>query len=95
MVIFKGILAVSAEQETFGIPYQTLPWKRKQLRIPFRGTKIEAKRSKLSELPSELFHGRENNSEFLLCFCGTKTEANSRNSLLNPSGEEKTTQTSI
>jgi hypothetical protein len=66
MVIFKGILAVSAEQKTFGIPYQTLPWKRKQLRIPFRGTKIEAKRSKLSELPSELFHGRENNSEFLL-----------------------------
>jgi hypothetical protein len=38
--------ACSEEQKTFGIPYQTFPWKRKQLRIPFRGTKIEAKRSK-------------------------------------------------
>ncbi len=53
--------------------FWTLPWKRKQLWIPLRGTKIEANsrksilwnknRSKLSECRSEPFHGRENNSE--------------------------------
>ncbi len=30
------------EQKTLGIQFRTLPWKRKQLGIPFHGTKIEA-----------------------------------------------------
>jgi hypothetical protein len=32
----------SAEQKPLGIPFRTLPRKRKKLGIPFRGTKIEA-----------------------------------------------------
>jgi hypothetical protein len=30
------------EQKTLGIPFRTIPWKRKMLRIPFHVTKIEA-----------------------------------------------------
>jgi hypothetical protein len=30
------------ETENLGIPFRTLPRRRKQLGIPFRGTKIEA-----------------------------------------------------
>jgi hypothetical protein len=32
----------SAEQKTLGIPFQTVPQRRKKLRIPFRGEKIVA-----------------------------------------------------
>jgi hypothetical protein len=42
MVISDGIPGVPRNKKTLGIPIQTLPWKRKQLEIPFRGTKIEA-----------------------------------------------------
>jgi hypothetical protein len=52
----------STEQKTPGIPFRTIPQKRKMLGILFHGTK---KGSKLSEFSSELFRGRENNSEFL------------------------------
>ncbi len=51
----------SAEEKIHGIPFRTLPQKRKQLGIPFHGP---------------------------------KKEANSRNSLPNPSVEEKTTRNS-
>jgi hypothetical protein len=39
MVISDGMFRGT---ETLGIPFRTLPRKRKQLGIPFRGTKIEA-----------------------------------------------------
>ncbi len=39
---FRRNSGCSAEQKTLGIPFRTLPRKRKQLAIPFRGTKIEA-----------------------------------------------------
>jgi hypothetical protein len=65
MVIFNGISPVLWNRK-FWDSVPNPPWKRKQLRILFRGTKIEAKRSKLSELPSKLFHRRENNWEFFL-----------------------------
>jgi hypothetical protein len=58
----------SVEQKILRIPLWTLPRKRKQLGIPFRGTEIEAKCS----FPNP-----------------------SRNSLLNPSTEEKTTRNSV
>jgi hypothetical protein len=46
------------KKQTLGNPFlRTLQRKRKQLGIPFRGTKI---RSKLSEFRSEPFCGREN-----------------------------------
>jgi hypothetical protein len=47
--------------EILGIPFRTLPWKRKQLGIPFRVPKIEANFH--NSLPSP-FSGRENNLEF-------------------------------
>ncbi len=59
---FRWNYGCSAEQKTLGIPFRTLPWKRKQLGIQFRWT---------------------------------KKEANSWNSLPNPSVEEKTTQISV
>jgi hypothetical protein len=39
---FRRNSGYSAEKKNFGIPFRTLPRKRKQLGIPFRGTKIEA-----------------------------------------------------
>jgi len=38
---FRRNSGCSAEQTTLRIPFRTLPQKRKQFRIPFRGTKIE------------------------------------------------------
>jgi hypothetical protein len=38
---FRWNSGCSAEQKTLRIPFRTLPRKRKQLIIPFRGTKIE------------------------------------------------------
>jgi hypothetical protein len=40
-VFFRWNSSCSAEQNILGIPFWTLPWKRKQLGIPFHGTKIE------------------------------------------------------
>jgi hypothetical protein len=48
---------------------------------------------KLSEFPSEPFHRGEKCSEF--CFCGTKIETNSRNSVPNHSTEEKNARNSV
>jgi hypothetical protein len=45
-------------RQTLEIPFGTIPWKRRQLGIPFRGKNT----SKLSEIRFEPFHGRENNS---------------------------------
>jgi hypothetical protein len=59
MVIFRQNSGCFTEQNTLGILFRTLPPKRKQLGIPF---------------------------------CGTKIEANSRNSVPNHFAEEKTTQ---
>jgi hypothetical protein len=56
---FRRNSGCSAEQKILGILFQTLPWKRQQLGIPFRGTK---NRSKLLKFPSEPFSGIENNS---------------------------------
>ncbi len=59
---FRRNSGCSAEQKNLVIPFRTLPRKRKQLGIPFRGTKIEA---------------------------------NSHNSVPNPSAEENTTRNSV
>jgi hypothetical protein len=58
---FRRNSGCSAEQKLTEFPFRTLPRNRKQLGIPFRGTKIEAI---LAEFRSEPFLGRENNSEF-------------------------------
>ncbi len=39
--LFRQDSGFSAEQKTLGIPFQTILRKRKQLGIPFRGTKVE------------------------------------------------------
>ncbi len=72
MVIFNRILTVPRNRKLSG--FRTKPWKIKQIRIPFCGTKIEAKISKLSEFPSKLFTEEITTRN---SFCGTKTEANS------------------
>ncbi len=59
--LFRRNSGCSAERKTLGIPFRTIPRKRKMLGILYCETKIEAK---LSEFPSEPFRGRENNSEF-------------------------------
>jgi hypothetical protein len=41
--LFRRNSGCSAEQKTLGIPFQTIPRKRNQLGIPFRGAKKEAK----------------------------------------------------
>ncbi len=71
---FRRNSGCSAEQKTLGIPFRTVPRKRRRLRIPFRWTKIEktfgipfrtfSGREKNSEFPSGSFSRRENNSEF-------------------------------
>jgi hypothetical protein len=40
--LFQQNFGFSAEQKTLGIRIRTIPRKRKQLEIPFRGTKVEA-----------------------------------------------------
>jgi hypothetical protein len=82
---FRRNSGCSVEQKILGIPFRTLPRKRKQLGIPFRGRKIEANSRNSLPNPS----GEEKQLE--IPFRGTKKEANSRNSLPNPSAEEKTT----
>ncbi len=79
------------EQKTLGIPFQTLPRKRKQLGIPFRGTKIEENSWKSLTNPSA------EEKQLGIPFRGTIIEANSWNSLpfQSPSAEEKTTRHSL
>ncbi len=74
------------EQKTLWITFQTFPGERKQLRIPFCGTKIEATLA----IPFRTLPWRR--KELEIPFCGTKIEANSRNAVSNHSMEEKTTQ---
>jgi hypothetical protein len=81
--LFRRNSGCSAEQKIFGIPFRTIPCKRKMFGFLFRGTKIEANsrnsdpnhfakekkgqnsipcmknRSKLWEIRSETFRGRE------------------------------------
>jgi hypothetical protein len=88
MVISDGISGCSEEQKILGIPFRTLPRKRKQLRIPFCGTKVEANsRDSLLKPSAE-------EKQLGMPFRGTKIEANSRNSVLTHSTEEETTQNS-
>jgi hypothetical protein len=62
ITLFRQNSGRSSEQKTLGIPFRTIPQRRKMLGILYHGTKIEA---------------------------------NSRNSVLNHSAEEKTTRNSV
>jgi len=79
MVICDGS---SAEQKTLGILFRTLPRKRKQLGIPFSGTKIEAN-SKITF--RTLLRKRK---QLEIPFHGTKKEENSWISIPKHSAEE-------
>jgi hypothetical protein len=69
--LFPMDFGCSAEQKTIGIPFRTLP-RRKQLEIPFRGTKIEANSwNSVQTLPQK-------RKQLGIPFRGTKLEANSR-----------------
>jgi hypothetical protein len=57
--LFRRSSGRYAEHKTLGIPFRTVPQRRKKLEILYHGTK----KSKLSEFCSEPFHGRENNSK--------------------------------
>jgi hypothetical protein len=59
--LFRRNSGCSAECKILGIPFRTIPKKRKMLGIPYRGTKIEAK---LLEFRSEPFRKKENSLEF-------------------------------
>jgi hypothetical protein len=83
---FRRNSGCSAEQKHFGIPFRTLPRKRKQLGIPFRGTKIEAYSRNSVPNPSA------EEKQLGIPFLGPKIDANSRNSVPNHSAEEKTTR---
>jgi hypothetical protein len=78
MVICDGS---SAEQKTLGILFRTLPRKRKQLGIPFSGTKIEAN-SKITF--RTLLRKRK---QLEIPFHGTKKEENSWISVPNHSAK--------
>ncbi len=82
---FRRNSGCSAEQKTLGIPFRTIPRKRKQLGIPFRRTKIVTNtRNPFRTLPQK--------SEQPIPFRETKIEANSRNAVPNHSAKEKRTQ---
>jgi hypothetical protein len=81
MVISDGISGYSKEQKILGIPFRTLPRKRKQLRIPFRGTKIEA--NSRDSLPNPLVEEKH----LGIPFRGTTVQAISQNSVPNHSAE--------
>jgi hypothetical protein len=85
--VFRWNSGCSAEQKTLGIPFQTIPQRRKMFGILCDGIKIGA-----NSQNSVLNHsGRENNFEFH----GTKIKANTWNSVPNHSAEEKTTRKSV
>ncbi len=83
---FRQNSSCSAEQKALGILLRTLPRKRKQLRIPFRWTKIEA--NSRNSIPNPSAEEKTTRNPVR----GTKIEANSQNSLLTSSAEEKTTK---
>ncbi len=83
MVISDGIPAVPRNKN----PRNSVPNTSAEEKTTRNSVPLSKNRSNLSEFPSEHFSGRENNSEFLSV--ETKIEAYSRNSLPNPSAEEK------
>jgi hypothetical protein len=89
MVISDGIPAVPGNKN----PRNSVPNPSAEEKTTRNSVPLSKNRSKLSEFPSEHFSGRENNSKFLSV--ETKIEAYSRNSILNPSAEEKTTRNSV
>ncbi len=78
---FRRNSGCSVKQKALGIPFPTLPRKKKQLGNSFRWTKIEA------GFPSRTLQQKRN--QLGIPFRGTKIEANSRSSLPNSSPEEK------
>ncbi len=86
---FRRNSGCSAEQKTLGIPFRTLPRKREQLGIPFRGTK--QKQTPIILFPTLLWK----RTQLGIPFRGTKIEANSWNSVPNHSAGENTTRNSL
>ncbi len=80
---FRRNSGCSAEQKPLRIPFQTLTRKRKQLGIPFRGTKIEEySRIRFQTLPRK-------RKLLGIPFRESKIETNCRNSVPNHSAEVK------
>jgi hypothetical protein len=78
---FRWNSGCSAEQKTLGIPFRTLP-RRKQLEIPFCGTKIEANSRNLFRT---ILRKRK---KLGIPFHATKVEANSWNAMHSEEGRE-------
>jgi hypothetical protein len=88
MAISDGIPAVPRNKNSRNsVPNPSAEEKKTRNSVP-----LNKNRSKLSEYPSERFSGREKNSEFRSVTL--KKEEYSRNSLPNPSAEEKKTRNS-
>ncbi len=87
--LFRRNSGCSAEQKTLGIPFRTIPWKRKMLEIFYSGTKIEA--NSRNFIPN---HSAEEKNARNSVSCN-KNRSNFSNSVPNHSLEEKTTRNSV